>query len=85
MAFCWDDRGRMWIAENRTPSRPIPEPPSGGPVAANLKSNFLPATLLLWFTEGGAPPAFSVILTEPDPWGYTLGYDLSPLATPYRM
>ena len=25
----------------RTPSRPIPEPPSGGPVAADLKSNYL--------------------------------------------
>ena len=25
---------------NRTPSRPLPEPPSGGPVAANLKSKF---------------------------------------------
>jgi len=25
----------------RTPARPIPEPPSGGPVAANPKINFL--------------------------------------------
>jgi hypothetical protein len=29
----------------RSPSRPIPEPPSGGPVAANPKRKFLPISL----------------------------------------
>ena len=29
------------IPSKRTPSRPIPEPPSGGPVAAGPKSNSL--------------------------------------------
>ncbi len=32
----------------RTPSRPILEPPSGGPVAANLESNSLSGALKEW-------------------------------------
>ncbi len=31
----------VWKLPTRTPSRPIPEPPSGGPVAAKPKSNSL--------------------------------------------
>jgi hypothetical protein len=36
----------MWFENvlpfNRTPSRPIPEPPNDGPAAAHPKTNFLP-------------------------------------------
>ena len=38
--MCWT----FHPGNDRTPSRPIPEPPSGGPVAAGPESNYLSTT-----------------------------------------
>jgi len=40
----------------RTPSRPIPEPPSGGPVAADLKSNYLSTLTCFNSARRSRPP-----------------------------